>query len=58
MIARLQEALAGTLQLPVRRITAPDTPYPPGRTEDRYLPGVDDVVAAALRSCDVEAVPS
>jgi pyruvate dehydrogenase E1 component beta subunit len=49
VVARLQEALAETIQLPVLRVTAPDTPYPPGRLEDEFLPSPARVVAAALK---------
>jgi pyruvate dehydrogenase E1 component beta subunit len=50
VVARLQEALAGTVSLPILRVTAPDTPYPPGRLEDHYLPSAAQVVAAGLRA--------
>jgi pyruvate dehydrogenase E1 component beta subunit len=50
VVARLQEALAGTISLPVMRVTAPDTPYPPGRLEDHFLPSVEKVVTAALKA--------
>ena len=50
IVARLQESLAGTISLPILRVTAPDTPYPPGKLEDHFLPSVDKVVAAALRA--------
>jgi pyruvate dehydrogenase E1 component beta subunit len=50
VVARLQEALAGTISLPIMRVTAPDTPYPPGRLEDHFLPSVEKVVTAALKA--------
>lgn len=46
VVARLHEGLAGPLA--VRRVAAPDTPYPPGRLEDHYLPSENAVVAAVL----------
>lgn len=49
IVASLQEALSETISLPILRVTAPDTPYPPGRLEDHFLPSSDKVVAAALR---------
>ena len=48
VVARLHEGLVGSAALVVRRVTAPDTPYPPGRLEDHYLPSQDAVVTAAL----------
>jgi pyruvate dehydrogenase E1 component beta subunit len=50
--ASLQESLADTISLPILRVTAPDTPYPPGRLEDHFLPSSDRVVEAALRVVD------
>lgn len=50
VVARLQEALAGAVSLPILRVTAPDTPYPPGRLEDHFLPSADKVVAAGLKA--------
>lgn len=48
VVASLQEALAGSITLPILRVTAPDTPYPPGRLEDGFLPSPAKVVDAAL----------
>jgi pyruvate dehydrogenase E1 component beta subunit len=50
VVARLQESLAETIALPILRVTAPDTPYPPGRLEDHFLPSAEKVVAAGLRA--------
>jgi pyruvate dehydrogenase E1 component beta subunit len=50
VVARLQESLADTISLPILRVAAPDTPYPPGRLEDHFLPSTGTVVAAALRA--------
>lgn len=52
IVASLQEALAGTITLPILRVTAPDTPYPPGRLEDGFLPSPGKVVEAALKVVD------
>lgn len=49
IIARLQESLADMISLPILRVTAPDTPYPPGRLEDAFLPSTDQVVETALK---------
>jgi pyruvate dehydrogenase E1 component beta subunit len=49
IVASLQESLSDSISLPILRVTAPDTPYPPGRLEDAYLPSADKVVQAALR---------
>jgi pyruvate dehydrogenase E1 component beta subunit len=49
IVATLQESLAGSISLPILRVTAPDTPYPPGRLEDHYLPSAAKVVEAALK---------
>jgi len=50
VVAGLQESLADTISLPILRVAAPDTPYPPGRLEDHFLPSVDQVVAAVLKA--------
>lgn len=47
IIATLQEALPGKIETPILRVTAPDTPYPPGRLEDHYLPTPQAVADAA-----------
>ncbi len=52
IVASLQEALAETISLPILRVTAPDTPYPPGRLEDHFLPSSDRLVEAALKVLD------
>ncbi len=50
IVATLQELLPGTISLPILRVTAPDSPYPPGRLEDAFLPSSDKVVEAALQA--------
>jgi pyruvate dehydrogenase E1 component subunit beta len=52
IVASLQESLAGTISLPILRVTAPDAPYPPGRLEDAFLPCSDTVVETALKMVD------
>lgn len=49
IVATLQESLAETISLPILRVTAPDSPYPPGRLEDAFLPSAEKVVEAALK---------
>ena len=44
IIATVQEECFYSLQTPVGRITAPDTPYPLGGLEDFYVPDSDFVV--------------
>jgi pyruvate dehydrogenase E1 component beta subunit len=41
-----------SLQAPIQRITAPDAPYPLAGAEQIFLPGVEQVVAAARRSLE------
>jgi pyruvate dehydrogenase E1 component beta subunit len=48
VVASLQESLCDSISLPILRVTAPDTPYPPGRLEDAFLPSRENVVEAAL----------
>jgi len=47
VVATLQEEAFYSLEAPVARVTAPDTPYPLAIAEDLYLPSVDRVVDAA-----------
>lgn len=44
--ARLSEALYYDMEAPVLRVTGFDTPYPPARSEDSYLPDVDRILGA------------
>ena len=48
--ARLQEELYYEMEAPVLRVTGPDTPYPPSRVEEEYLPDLDRVLHAVDRS--------
>ena len=47
IIAILQEQAFYSLEAPVRRVTAPDAPYPLAGLEDFYIPNADQVVRAA-----------
>ena len=47
VVATITEEAFYALDAPVRRVTAPDTPYPLSGVEDFYVPGVDRLVAAA-----------
>jgi 2-oxoisovalerate dehydrogenase E1 component beta subunit len=48
--ARITERLFYSLEAPVLRVTGFDTPYPPSRVEEDYLPDLDRVLAAVDRS--------
>ena len=48
--ARVSERCFYSLESPVLRVTGYDTPYPPARLEDEYLPDVDRVLDAVDRS--------
>ena len=48
--ARVQEECFHSLEAPVLRVTGFDTPYPPSRCEDDYLPDLDRVLDAVDRS--------
>lgn len=45
LVATIQQECFYSLEAPIIRITAPDTPYPLGGVEDLYIPDVDRVVA-------------
>jgi len=47
VVATLQQEAFYSLDAPILRVTAPDTPYPPGALEDHYLPTPARVLAAA-----------
>ena len=51
--ATLQEEAFFSLDAPVARVAAHDTPYPPGALEDFYLPSVERVVAAVRRTVEL-----
>jgi len=48
--ARLSEQLYYEMEAPVLRVTGFDTPYPPSRLEEEYLPDLDRVLHAVDRS--------
>ncbi|TQS39974.1 alpha-ketoacid dehydrogenase subunit beta [Cryptosporangium phraense] len=48
--ARVTERCFYSLEAPVLRVTGYDTPYPPARLEDEYLPDLDRVLDAVDRS--------
>ena len=48
--ARVTERCFYSLEAPVLRVTGYDTPYPPSRLEDDYLPDLDRVLDAVDRS--------
>ena len=48
--ARVQEQAFYSLEAPVLRVAGYDTPYPPSRIEDEWLPGVDRILDAVDRS--------
>ena len=50
VIARVQQECFYSLESPVLRVTGFDTPYPPSRLEDSYLPDLDRVLDAVDRS--------
>jgi pyruvate dehydrogenase E1 component beta subunit len=50
IVATLQEEAFYSLDAPIARVTAWDTPYPPASVEDWYLPTVRRVVEAARRT--------
>ncbi len=48
--ARVSEELYYEMEAPVLRVTGYDTPYPPSRVEEEYLPDLDRVLHAVDRS--------
>jgi pyruvate dehydrogenase E1 component beta subunit len=48
--ARVQQECFYSLEAPVLRATGYDTPYPPSRLEEQYLPDLDRVLDAVDRS--------
>jgi 2-oxoisovalerate dehydrogenase E1 component beta subunit len=50
LAARITEACFYSLEAPVLRVTGFDTPYPPARVEEEYLPDLDRVLDAVDRS--------
>lgn len=54
VVATVQEEAFYSLQAPVTRVAAPDTPYPIASIEDYYIPSVERVVAATRRTLDAK----
>ena len=52
LAARLQERLFYSLEAPVLRVTGYNTPFPPSRVEEDYLPDLDRVLHAVDRSLE------
>ena len=50
LAARLSEELYYEMEAPVLRVTGFDTPYPPSRVEEDYLPDLDRVLHTVDRS--------
>ena len=48
--ARVQQECFYSLEAPVLRVTGFDTPYPPAKLEEHYLPDLDRVLHAVDRS--------
>jgi 2-oxoisovalerate dehydrogenase E1 component beta subunit len=48
--ARVQEKCFYSLEAPVLRVTGFDTPYPPARVEEEYLPDLDRILDAVDRT--------
>jgi pyruvate dehydrogenase E1 component beta subunit len=48
--ARIQEHCLYELEAPVLRVTGYDTPYPPSRVEEDYLPDLDRILDAVDRT--------
>jgi pyruvate dehydrogenase E1 component beta subunit len=45
LVATIQEEAFWSLEAPVGRVAAPDTPYPPGAVEEAYIPSVERLLA-------------
>ena len=52
IVARLMEDCFDALEAPVLRVTGYDTPYPPATVEKHYLPSVDRIVDAVMRTVE------
>ncbi len=47
VVATLQQEAFQSMDAPIRRVAAQDSPYPPGALEDHFLPSVDRILTAA-----------
>ncbi|TYP88876.1 alpha-ketoacid dehydrogenase subunit beta [Blastococcus xanthinilyticus] len=54
VVATVQEEAFYSLEAPVARVAAPDTPYPIASIEDYYIPSVERVVDAVRRTVDAK----
>jgi pyruvate dehydrogenase E1 component beta subunit len=52
IVATIQQEAFSSLDAPIRRVAARDTPYPPGSLEDYFLPSVRRIVAATRATVD------
>ena len=50
--ARVQQECFYSLEAPIQRVTGFDTPYPPTKLEEHYLPNLDRVLYAVDRAMD------
>lgn len=50
LVSRIQDAAFHSLLAPVIRVTGYDTPYPPSRLEEEWLPGLDRILDGIDRS--------
>jgi pyruvate dehydrogenase E1 component beta subunit len=47
IVSTLQQEAFQSMDAPIRRVAAQDSPYPPGALEDHFLPSVDRILTAA-----------
>jgi len=52
IVARVQQECFYSLEAPALRVTGFDTPYPPAKLEEHYLPDLDRVLHAVDRALD------
>ena len=52
VVARVVEEAFDHLEAPVLRVTGYDTPYPPAKVEEHYLPSVERILLAVQRTLD------
>ena len=50
--ARVQQECFYSLEAPVQRVTGFDTPYPPAKLEEHFLPDLDRVLYAVDRALE------
>jgi pyruvate dehydrogenase E1 component beta subunit len=49
IVAQVSEEVFLNLEAPILRVTGYDTPYPPAKVEEHYLPTLDRILAAIDR---------